>query len=94
MESHLEHVSDVIIRYVNERGIGIKELAKRTGISEHSLGDAMRRRRSFSLNEVMLLAAFFNISLGELFDRNLIILHLPKETQEELFKRVRRKGHD
>lgn len=94
MEPHLEHVSEVIIRYAKERGIGIKELAKRTGVSEHSLGDAMRRQRSFSLNEVMLLAAFFDIGLGGLFDRNLIILQLPPDTREELYRKVRRKGHD
>lgn len=94
MEPHLKHVSEVIIRYAKDRGIGIKELARRTSISEHSLGDAMRGKRSFSLNEVMLLAAFFDIGLGELFDRNLIILQLPAETQEELHRRIRRKGHD
>ena len=93
MDPVSEHISEAIIRHWRDRGIRIKELARRLDLSENSLGGALRKSRPFALHEVLRLSVYFEISPMELVDTRLIVSQLPEETQEELGRRHYKRGH-
>ncbi|MBQ3338836.1 MAG: helix-turn-helix transcriptional regulator [Atopobiaceae bacterium] len=93
MDPVSEHISEAIIRHWRDQGIGIKELARRLDLSVTSLGDALRKNRPFSLPEVLKLSVYFEIAPLELIDPRLVVSQLPEETQEELGRRHRKRGH-